>query len=122
MTKCWFCNHEVPAGAEKCDSCGARLDQAASRGGASAGLENPPAPADEPDPESLDGRILALVRAGQKIPAIKLHREAMQSGLKEAKDAVEALAARHGVAPSGSGCAGVVLLALIVSARAMGWL
>ena len=40
----------------------------------------------------------------KKIQAIKLYRERTGIGLKEAKDFVEALAAKHGVAPGG-GCA-----------------
>lgn len=36
-------------------------------------------------------RILALLRAGNKIEAIKLYRSIHQTGLKEAKDTVERL-------------------------------
>jgi ribosomal protein L7/L12 len=42
-------------------------------------------------PNTLDGRVLALLRDGRKIEAIKLYRDITGAGLKEAKDAVEAL-------------------------------
>lgn len=41
-----------------------------------------------------DAEILDLMRRGQKIQAIKLYRERTGVGLKEAKDAVEALEIR----------------------------
>ena len=37
-------------------------------------------------------QIVEAIRAGNKIQAIKMHRELTGSGLKESKDAVEALA------------------------------
>ena len=45
----------------------------------------------EDDPR-LD-EVAGLVRAGRKIEAIKLYRETTGAGLKEAKDAVDRLAA-----------------------------
>ncbi len=41
---------------------------------------------------AVDSQILALLRKGQKIQAIKLYRENTRIGLREAKDAVEAIA------------------------------
>ncbi len=35
--------------------------------------------------------VVRLIRAGQKIEAIKVYRDATKCGLKEAKDAVEAV-------------------------------
>ncbi len=66
--------------------------------------------ADQSSPD--DAELLELLNAGQKISAIKLYRERHGVGLKEAKDAVEALAGEHGIAAQGSGCAGMVLLAV----------
>jgi ribosomal protein L7/L12 len=63
-------------------------------------------------PDDLEQQLLPLLVGGQKIPAIKLYRERTGAGLKESKDAVEALARRHGLAPKGAGCAGVVALLL----------
>ena len=42
--------------------------------------------------QDAEGELLALLRQGQKIQAIKLYRERTGVGLKEAKDVVEALA------------------------------
>ena len=44
----------------------------------------------EPD-EALDAKIAGLVRSGNNIAAIKVLREVTGMGLKEAKDAVEAM-------------------------------
>jgi hypothetical protein len=68
-----------------------------------------------------DDEYLDLLRRGEKIEAIKLYRERTGAGLKEAKDAVEALGARHGIQPQpldGPGCLMViaVLLAMAVVA------
>ncbi|MBV9469115.1 MAG: ribosomal protein L7/L12 [Abitibacteriaceae bacterium] len=49
---------------------------------------------------SLDGMsVEELVRSGQKIQAIKLYREQTGVGLKEAKDAIDAMAAGAFSAP-----------------------
>lgn len=61
--------------------------------------------ADEPE-------ILALLRQGRKIEAIRHYRETNRSDLKTAKEAVEALAARHGIAIPRTGCLGAVLAVL----------
>lgn len=58
---------------------------------------------------------------GQKIQAIKVHREATGSGLKEAKEAVEAIESKlreqapesFQVAPKSAGCSAVILAALV---------
>lgn len=60
-----------------------------------------------------DDDVLNLMRGGKKIAAIKVYRERYHVGLKEAKEAVEALASQHGIAAQGSGCAGVILLGLV---------
>src|SRR5262245_11232038 len=67
-------------------------------------------PASLPDGVAAQGELLALLKAGQKIEAIKLYRDQTGAGLKEAKDAVEDLAARHGIVPRGAGCAGMLVL------------
>jgi dipeptidyl aminopeptidase/acylaminoacyl peptidase/ribosomal protein L7/L12 len=75
--------------------------------------------------DSLDGnleqQILHLMAQGRKIEAIKWHREHTNSGLKEAKDAVEELAARRGIAPVKAGCLGsaLVLLSGMIAAAAV---
>jgi len=72
-------------------------------------------PAAEATPED-DEDVLELMRGGKKIEAIKIYRGRYNVGLKEAKDAVEALAGQRGIAAQGSGCAGVVLLGLVALA------
>lgn len=73
--------------------------------------------------DDLEKQILELMAAGQKIAAIKLHRERTHAGLKESKDAVEALVARHGVAaPGTSGCFGVLLLMMFGVLMVVGWI
>jgi ribosomal protein L7/L12 len=67
----------------------------------------PPSDADQSDTRD----ILTLLANGQKIEAIKRYRERHRVGLKEAKDAVEALAADAGL-PASRGCLRVILLVL----------
>ena len=62
----------------------------------------------------LEDEVVSLLEQGQKIEAIKRYHERTGVGLKEAKDAVERMAERCGLATSQrSGCFGVVLLALM---------
>src|SRR5262245_29261704 len=76
----------------------------------------------DPLPDDVINSIRAAVFAGQKIQAIKLHREATGYGLKESKDFIEALEAelrsrepeRLTAPPGGKGCAGAVLVLLLV--------
>ena len=62
----------------------------------------------------LEDRLLSLLGGGKKIQAIKVYREETGVGLKQAKDAVEELVAKHDVAPTGAGCAGAVLALLAI--------
>ena len=92
MPKCRFCNHNNPAGIDRCQNCGAWLEQAVPS--ASTGQE-PRTGSEEPivqQPDDLEGQLLSLLKAGRKIEAIKLYRQETGSGLKDAKDAVEAIA------------------------------
>jgi len=99
MSKCQFCGKKNPPEVETCVECGATfLDR---------DREEPPS-----RPHSLEEELLDLLRGGQKIAAIKRYREENGVGLKEAKDAVELLAVEHEIAPTGGGCAGVLLLLL----------
>ena len=74
MTRCTFCDHNNPPGATRCTNCGSEL-----AGSLEAGHK------------SLADTLASLIQNGQKIEAIKQYRERTGSGLKEAKDAVEAL-------------------------------
>jgi len=92
MIRCPFCDHKNPPGTTRCAECKAEL------------FASPEDAADSADSESLslDGRVVALLRDGRKIEAIKLYRDLTGAGLKEAKDAVESLE-REGSASSPRG-------------------
>lgn len=62
------------------------------------GHDAPPATA-APDMAALAARVAALVRGGNTIEAIRVYREAANVGLREAKEAVEAIAANQRQAP-----------------------
>jgi len=64
------------------------------------------------DPRVDEEKIAAIVREQGLIHAIKEYRTATGLGLKEAKDAVDAIVARHGIQPAKSGCLGVILLTI----------
>lgn len=73
-------------------------------------------PAPPPLEGDLEQRVLVLLQGGKKIEAIRIYREQTGVGLKEAKDAVEALAGKHGLATKGAGCAGMLLVAVTLAA------
>jgi hypothetical protein len=58
---------------------------------------HPAMPAPGPSPQELDAALHDLIRQDKKIQAIKLLREHTRMGLREAKDAVDGLAAGHPV-------------------------
>ncbi len=75
--------------------------------------------------------IAAALRAGNKIEAIKLHREATGLGLKESKDEVEEIEAGlrekfpdqfpAKAAGGKGGCLGLVVFGLATSLAGLGW-
>lgn len=106
MPKCPECREENAEGTPICRECGATLP-------ASAAQEASVEPTS--DASAADDDILELMRSRKKIDAIKVYRQRYGVGLKEAKDAVETLAAEHGLAASQTiGCAGVVLVGLAI--------
>ena len=77
-----------------------------------------PLPTKEPVDSAFENEIILLLQGGKKIGAIKVYRERTGVGLKEAKDAVEAIAAQRGL-PSRAGCLGAILLLMVASVAAM---
>jgi ribosomal protein L7/L12 len=62
----------------------------------------------------LERAVVAQLEVGRKIAAIRFYREATGARLKEAKEAVEAIAERHGISRMAkSGCLTLVLLMLL---------
>lgn len=100
MPVCSKCGEMNPSIGGICKKCGADLPTGSE-------AVNPSPPEGE-DPSVA--RLLDLLRSGQKIAAIKAYREEHGVGLKEAKDAVEALAAEHGIASKPAGCSSAALL------------
>jgi ribosomal protein L7/L12 len=75
------------------------------------------------DPEERDNAfhqtLVSLLKQGRKIDAIKVFREVARSGLKESKDAIEFIAARHGLSESQrTGCLGLIVLCPAILAYA----
>src|SRR4051794_28453892 len=77
MVHCMFCAHDNPPGLRRCRNCGAELP----------GTTGPAMRIDD----DLEERVRSLMDEGQKIEAIKFYRERTGAGLKESKDAVEAI-------------------------------
>jgi hypothetical protein len=74
--------------------------------------------------------ISDALRAGNKIEAIKLHRNATGLGLKESKDEIEAIEAGlrekfpdqfPAKAPAAKGCLGLIVVGLGTGIAALGW-
>src|SRR5579883_2583994 len=86
MPMCRFCNRLNPEGNDRCENCGAWIEtEAKPRPDAPKTGEAAEIPAD------LQEQIRSLMAQGRKIEAIKVYREALGAGLKDAKDAVEAI-------------------------------
>jgi ribosomal protein L7/L12 len=94
-----------------CRKCGAQFPNEAAE------FDEGRHPQDEAT-DAADEEILGPLRAGRKIEAIKIYRETRSVGLAEAKKAVEAMAAEHGITPRNSGCTVVVGAVVVLG----GWL
>lgn len=114
MADCPKCGKFNPTGTPLCGNCGESLPSESAP-------EETPAVSDQPASGS-DDEVMKLLRSGSKIGAIKAYREQTGVGLKEAKDAVEAMASEHGISPAPSGCSGVVLLAILLGSGVAAWI
>lgn len=63
------------------------------------------------DAPALEAEVLGVLSRDGKIAAVKVYRDRTKVGLKEAKEAVEAIAARHGVVAKTAGCFGMLVFA-----------
>jgi ribosomal protein L7/L12 len=64
---------------------------------------------------SLEADLLRLLRVGEKIKAAKLYRQRTGASLREAKQAIESVPTRHGIAVPDNGCHGVLILLIVVA-------
>jgi hypothetical protein len=109
MPKCLSCGEDNPSGVGICKKCGGRISLEEAQQSQPLDIE----------PGSFEEDILRLMQGGKKIEAIKLYRGKKGVDLKEAKDAVEAMAKAHNIKPSGVGCAGVLMLVAVAMASAI---
>jgi ribosomal protein L7/L12 len=63
----------------------------------------------------LEAALLRLLGRGDKLEAVKLYKEQRSTSLIEAKQAVESLAARHGLVTQRAGCLGVVAVVVLAA-------
>lgn len=70
------------------------------------------APALASSPEAFEQELLKRISQEGLLPAIKWVRSQTQMGLKESKDFVDQIAAKHGIQSAGRGCLGMFLLAI----------
>jgi len=74
-------------------------------------------PEAQKDDTELTDQVIGLLGRGEKIEAVKLYRNKIGGGLKEAKEAVERIGEQNGIpSTSGSGCLGIFVLFAIVAA------
>ena len=93
------------------DQTGASLREAKE---AVEAIERGEVPTRSPVPDGdMEADLLPLLEAGKKLEAVKIYKQRTGVQLIEAKQAVEALAARHGIAAKSAGCFGVLLVILL---------
>ncbi len=125
MPKCPFCDHRNPPSAAICEKCKAPLTPAGQIGertdaepqegsdAVDALQRGEPLPSLPQIDDDLEKELLPLLQAGKKIQAVKAYRQHTDSNLKDAVRVIDALAAQHGLASKGGGCAGASVLLLV---------
>jgi ribosomal protein L7/L12 len=68
---------------------------------------------------TLEADVLRLLRDGERIRAAKLYKDRTGASLRDAKQAIESIATRHGIAVPDAGCGGVVIFLMVVAVAAM---
>lgn len=108
MQRCSACDHIHLVEATQCERCGAALSPV---------QEDSEPEALRPPPGTLEAEVVELAATRGKIDAIKRYRQARNTSLKDAKEAVERLMDQYKVGANGrSGCAGLLLGLLIAGA------
>lgn len=100
MGYCGRCGNAVAMGSASCPTCGMEISRTPPAAKApvvevavsEAVVEAPPRPVMT---DALTRELMALVTENRVIEAIKIYRERMNVGLKEAKDAVDAMRANR---------------------------
>ncbi len=95
MSNCPSCNSTNSLGTTICRFCGASIPEPATW------------------TADLEQEVRSLLDQGKKIEAVKVYKHHTGSGLKDAKDAVEALAKRHGITVKGAWCSGVLIVCML---------
>ena len=119
MPKCFFCDHNNPEGMQECQECGAELQHPEQ-------TAQPSIPDPQPEQESaadpFEEELLQHLRAGRKIAAVKVYRQQTAVGLKEAVDAVEALARKHNLKTIKTGCSTSAAVLAMFVAMGLWWI
>ena len=120
MSRCRFCEETIQPGNKFCPQCGAEVPEEDYQP-SPIQLDDSLRRALEHIEDPFEKTIAATFASEGKISAIKLYRQKKGVDLKDAKEAVEALAQKHGIKSTGTaGCAGMLVLCLIVCSVCIG--
>lgn len=63
----------------------------------------------------IEKELLPIIQSGNMLQAVKMYKDRMNVSLAEAKSKVDAMKAKHNiVSPTNSGCAGMIVLFIVV--------
>ncbi len=66
-----------------------------------------------------ESQIIRITQSQGKLVAVKWYKDKHNCGLKEAKDTVDSIVAKHNITPGGSGCSIIVLIGISITLGAM---